>query len=77
VQPYNIQEAAGTEATMRKAFDYLEHAEECRKIANQMRNPQHKERLEELAQEWEMLAKEWARELARAAKQTSQAVVEY
>jgi len=33
---------------MHKAFDYLERAEECRKIANQMRNPQHKERLEGL-----------------------------
>jgi hypothetical protein len=60
---------------VRKAFDYLQHAEECRKVAKQMRNPQHKERLEGLAQEWEMLAKERARELARAAKQTSQAVV--
>jgi len=39
---------------MRKAFDYLQHAEECRKIANQMRNPLHKERLEDLAQEWEI-----------------------
>ena len=61
---------------MHKAFDYLKRAEECRKIAKQMRNSQHKERLEGLAQEWEMLAKERARELARAAKQTSQAVVD-
>ena len=50
---------------MHKAFQYLEHAEECRKIAKQMRNPQHKERLEALAEEWETFAEERARELAR------------
>ena len=38
---------------MHKASDYLERAEECRQIAKQMKNAQHKERLEGLAQEWE------------------------
>ena len=51
---------------MRKVSEYLEHAAECRKMASQMRNPQHKKQLEDMAQAWEMLARERARQLADA-----------
>jgi hypothetical protein len=53
---------------MRKVSEYLEHAAECRKMASQMRNPQHKKQLEDMAQAWEMLARERARQLAKTAK---------
>lgn len=53
---------------MRKVSEYMEHAAECRRMANQMRDSQHKKQLEDMAQAWEMLARERTRELAKAAK---------
>ena len=56
------------EVTMRKGLQYLDRAVECRKIANQVRDAQHREQLEDMAQEWETLASEYAAELEQAAK---------
>jgi hypothetical protein len=50
---------------MRKVSEYEEHAEECRKMARQTKNPQHKKQLEEMAQTWDMLAKERAKQIAK------------
>jgi hypothetical protein len=43
---------------MRKVSEYQEHAAECRKMARQTRNEEHKKTLEDMAQAWDMLAKE-------------------
>jgi hypothetical protein len=50
---------------MREGLRYLEHAEACRKIASQVNNPQHREQLESMAQEWEAQAAERAWQLAQ------------
>jgi hypothetical protein len=55
---------------MRKGLNFLEYAVECRKIAHQVRDPHHRERLEDMAQAWERLAAERATHLGKAAKRT-------
>ena len=42
---------------MRKVADYKLHAEECRRRAAQMKDPDHKKQLEDMAQAWELLAR--------------------
>jgi hypothetical protein len=42
---------------MRAGDEYKKHAEECRRLAQQMVVPEDKRALEELAETWEMLAK--------------------
>jgi plasmid stability protein len=42
---------------MRAAAEYRKHAEECRRLAQQMVAPEDKRALEELADRWEMLEK--------------------
>jgi hypothetical protein len=51
---------------MYKGLQYLDRAIACRKMAHQVRDAQHREQLESMAQEWEALASEYARELAKA-----------
>jgi len=53
---------------MRKGLTFLQYAVECRRIAHQVRDPHHRERLEDMAQAWERLAAERATHLTRAAK---------
>ena len=48
---------------MRKVAEYLEHAAECRKMANQTGNAQYKKQLQDMAQTWEMLAAERQKQL--------------
>jgi hypothetical protein len=43
---------------MRKISEYIEHAEECRKMAGTTKNPEQKDALREMAEAWEMLARE-------------------
>ena len=48
---------------MKKISEYEAHAEECRKMAGQMKNPAHKKQLIEMAEAWEMLAEARAKQL--------------
>lgn len=48
---------------MRKVSEYTAHAEECRRMASQMQNPEHKKQLAQMTDTWEMLAKARAKEL--------------
>jgi len=57
---------------MRKGLQYLDHAIACRKMADQVRDAQHREQLESMAQEWETLASERASELAKGMKRAQQ-----
>jgi hypothetical protein len=41
---------------MKKVEQYLSHAEECRAMAAQSSNPDHKAKLAEMVKTWEMLA---------------------
>src|SRR5262249_27974781 len=59
---------ADTRSTMRKGLTFLQYAVECRRIAHQVRDPQHRERLEDMARAWESLAAERATHLTKAAK---------
>jgi hypothetical protein len=47
---------------MRKVAD-LEHAAECRKMANQTGNARYKKQLQDMAEAWEMLATERQKQL--------------
>lgn len=51
---------------MRKVSEYESHADECRRMAAQMRNPEHKTQLNQMAETWEMLARSRARQVIRA-----------
>ena len=44
-----------------KTEPYDEYAQECRKLASRMRNPEDKKRLEELADAWAAVANERAK----------------
>ncbi len=44
---------------MRKVLEYEKHAVECRQTAAQMKNPQLKKQLEDMADVWDRLAREW------------------
>jgi len=52
---------------MRKGMDYLQSAEELRKLATRMEDLQYKKQLERMAQEFETLAAERAKQLANVA----------
>jgi len=54
---------------MRAATEYRKHAEECRRLAQQMVAPEDKLALEELAETWEMLWKLHERELVAEDRQ--------
>ena len=41
---------------MKKVSEYEAHAAECRKMASQMSNPEHRKQLIEMAETWDMLA---------------------
>ena len=41
---------------MRKISEYEAHAAECRKMAAQMKDPEQKKQLEEMADAWDMMA---------------------
>ena len=43
---------------MRKVFEYEKHAVECRQTATQMKNPQLRKQLEDMADVWDRLARE-------------------
>lgn len=45
------------ELVMRKVAEYEVRAEECRRLAAQMKDPEQKKQLEDLAQAWELLAR--------------------
>ena len=42
---------------MRKALEYEQHAAECRQMAAQMKNPQQKKQLEDMADVWDRLGR--------------------
>jgi hypothetical protein len=42
---------------MRTVAEYERRAEECRKIATQMKDPDQKKQLEVMAQSWDLLAR--------------------
>jgi len=52
---------------MRKGMDYLQSAEELRKLATRMEGPKYKKQLERMAQEFETLAAERAKQPAKVA----------
>ena len=43
---------------MRKADEYLKHARECRSLAKQMEQGDHRDQLLKMAETWEVLASE-------------------
>ena len=51
---------------MKKISEYEAHAEECRKMAGQMKDPAHKQQLTDMAETWEMLAKARAKQLQQS-----------
>ena len=50
---------------MRKVSEYEAHAAECRRLADQMSNPEHKKQLIQMAETWEMLAIARVKQLSR------------
>jgi len=51
---------------MKKVSEYDAHAAECRKMASQMSNPEHRKQLIEMAETWgDMLAQARAKQLKR------------
>jgi hypothetical protein len=43
---------------MQRTLEYHRFAEECRKLAEVLINPRHKQKLQEMAAAWDMLAME-------------------
>lgn len=43
---------------MQRTLEYHRYAEECRKLANVLLNPHHKQKLLQMAAAWDMLAME-------------------
>ena len=41
---------------MQRVLEYHRFAEECRKLAESLVNPRHKQKLQEMAAAWDMLA---------------------
>jgi len=41
---------------MQRVLEYHRYAEECRKLAELLVNPRHKQKLQEMAAAWDMLA---------------------
>jgi hypothetical protein len=52
---------------MRKVSEYREHADDCRRMAGNIKNPEHKKQLHDMAAAWEMLATERQRQIDKAA----------
>jgi hypothetical protein len=50
---------------MRKVSEYEMHVKECRRMAAQMKNPEHKKQLQDMAEAWEMLARERERQMKK------------
>jgi hypothetical protein len=50
---------------MRKLSEYKAHADECRKMASNMKNAEHKNQLQEMAKAWELLAQEREKQLRK------------
>ena len=50
---------------MRKLSEYKQHADECRKMAANSSNPEHKRQLQIMAEAWEMLALEREKQLKK------------
>ena len=50
-------------AIMQRILEYHRYAEECRKLAELLINPRHKQKLQEMAAAWDMLAIERKLEL--------------
>jgi hypothetical protein len=50
---------------MRRVAEYELRAEECRRLASQMTDPEQKNQLEEMAQAWELLARARTKHLQR------------
>jgi hypothetical protein len=48
---------------MQRILEYHRYAEECRKLAELLVNPRHKQKLQEMAAAWDMLAIERKLEL--------------
>ena len=48
---------------MKKISEYEAHAADCRKMASQMSNPEHRKQLIEMAEAWDMLAEARAKQL--------------
>lgn len=53
---------------MSKIEPYDQYADECRKLASRMKDPEHKKRLEELAEAWVTVANEHAKKKKNRAK---------
>ena len=50
---------------MRTVAEYEPRAEECRKIANHMKDPEQKKQLEVMAQAWDLLARTRLKQLQK------------
>jgi hypothetical protein len=50
---------------MQRILEYHRHAEECRKLAELLINPRHKQILQEMAAAWDMLAIERKHDLEK------------
>lgn len=50
---------------MRKIEDYLRHAADCRQMANNAANDEHRQMLLHMVETWEGLAKDRSEQLAR------------
>lgn len=50
---------------MRKIEDYLKHAADCRQMANNAANDEHRQMLLHMVETWEGLAKDRSEQLAR------------
>ncbi len=55
---------------MRKVSEYEMHAKECRRMAVQMKNLEHKKQLQDMAEAWEMLARERERQMKKQTPQS-------
>jgi hypothetical protein len=53
---------------MRKVAEYERRADECRKIATQMKDPEQKKQLEVMAQAWDLLARTRLKQLQKASR---------
>ncbi len=56
---------------MSKTEPYDQYADECRKLASRMRNPEQKKQLEEMANAWTTLANEHAKKKKNPAEGSS------
>lgn len=53
------------ELVVRKLAEYELRAEECRRLAAQMKDPEQKRQLEDMAQAWELLARARTKHIQR------------